>query len=112
MLEAGGNPDGKPTASKAAQPAGTLITQQSWLREESRTSHHIAHLALYIGNSHWLFHCLQRSVSGVCGEEVYRETDKMMELKIQLVPTGEIILSPGKNGESYCNCCAKVEALC
>ncbi|XP_053502449.1 myosin Ic, paralog b isoform X1 [Ictalurus furcatus] len=31
----------------------------------------------------------------------------MMELKIQLVPTGEIILSPGKNGESYCNCCAK-----
>ncbi|XP_027003002.1 myosin Ic, paralog b isoform X1 [Tachysurus fulvidraco] len=32
----------------------------------------------------------------------------MMELKIQLVPTGEIILSPGKNGESYCNCCAKV----
>ncbi|KAI5099096.1 unconventional myosin-Ic [Silurus meridionalis] len=31
----------------------------------------------------------------------------MMELKIQLVPTGEIILSPGKNGESYCNCCTK-----
>ncbi|XP_062873463.1 myosin Ic, paralog b isoform X2 [Trichomycterus rosablanca] len=32
----------------------------------------------------------------------------MMELKIQLVPTGEIILSPGKNGESCCQCCAKV----
>ena len=32
----------------------------------------------------------------------------MMELKIQLVPTGEIILSPGKNGESYCNSCSKV----
>ncbi|XP_018606075.1 unconventional myosin-Ic-like isoform X1 [Scleropages formosus] len=31
----------------------------------------------------------------------------MMELKIQLVPTGEIILSPGKNGESYCQNCSK-----
>ncbi|XP_036419693.1 myosin Ic, paralog b isoform X1 [Colossoma macropomum] len=31
----------------------------------------------------------------------------MMELKIQLVPTGEIILPPGKNGESYCHSCTK-----
>uniref|UniRef100_A0AAY4EQL5 Unconventional myosin-Ic n=1 Tax=Denticeps clupeoides TaxID=299321 RepID=A0AAY4EQL5_9TELE len=31
----------------------------------------------------------------------------MMELKIQLIPTGEIILPPGKNGESYCHNCAK-----
>lgn len=29
----------------------------------------------------------------------------MMELRIQLVPTGEIILPPGKNGENYCNNC-------
>ncbi|KAG7321742.1 hypothetical protein KOW79_014600 [Hemibagrus wyckioides] len=70
MLEAGGSPGGKPTASKAAQPAGTLIIQQGWLREESRTSHRISYLALYRGNSHWLSHCLQRSVSGVCGGEV------------------------------------------
>ncbi|XP_076138752.1 myosin Ic, paralog b isoform X1 [Alosa pseudoharengus] len=32
----------------------------------------------------------------------------MMELKIQLIPTGEIILSPGKNGESYCHNCKAV----
>ncbi|KAL6471340.1 hypothetical protein MHYP_G00199900 [Metynnis hypsauchen] len=32
----------------------------------------------------------------------------MMELKIQLVPTGEIILPPGKNGESYCHSCTKL----
>ncbi|XP_036820616.1 unconventional myosin-Ic isoform X2 [Oncorhynchus mykiss] len=31
----------------------------------------------------------------------------MMELRIQLIPTGEIILSPGKNGESYCHSCTK-----
>lgn len=52
-------------------------------------------------------------VDVVCDGEVHRETDRqtdsMMELKIQLVPTGEIILPPGKNGESYCNCCAKVD---
>lgn len=29
----------------------------------------------------------------------------MMELRIQLIPTGEIILPPGKNGEHYCNNC-------
>lgn len=29
----------------------------------------------------------------------------MMELRIQLIPTGEIILPPGKNGENYCNNC-------
>lgn len=29
----------------------------------------------------------------------------MMELRIQLIPTGEIILPPGKNGENYCNHC-------
>lgn len=28
-----------------------------------------------------------------------------MELRIQLIPTGEIILPPGKNGEHYCNNC-------
>lgn len=28
-----------------------------------------------------------------------------MELRIQLIPTGEIILPPGKNGENYCNNC-------
>lgn len=33
----------------------------------------------------------------------------MMELTIQLIPTGEIILSPGKNGENYCHSC-KVSA--
>ncbi|XP_068601961.1 unconventional myosin-Ic-like [Brachionichthys hirsutus] len=32
----------------------------------------------------------------------------MMELRIQLIPTGEIILPPGKNGESYCNKCKAV----
>ncbi|XP_016133748.1 unconventional myosin-Ic-like [Sinocyclocheilus grahami] len=31
----------------------------------------------------------------------------MMELKIQLIPTGEIILSPGNNGEFYCQSCTK-----
>ncbi|XP_030631996.1 myosin Ic, paralog b isoform X1 [Chanos chanos] len=31
----------------------------------------------------------------------------MMELRIQLIPTGEIILPPGKNGESYCHNCTK-----
>uniref|UniRef100_A0A672QYM2 Unconventional myosin-Ic n=1 Tax=Sinocyclocheilus grahami TaxID=75366 RepID=A0A672QYM2_SINGR len=31
----------------------------------------------------------------------------MMELKIQLIPTGEIILPPGKNGEFYCQSCTK-----
>ncbi|XP_036392066.1 myosin Ic, paralog b isoform X1 [Megalops cyprinoides] len=31
----------------------------------------------------------------------------MMELKIQLVPTGEIILPPGRNGESHCHNCSK-----
>lgn len=30
---------------------------------------------------------------------------KMMELRIQLIPTGEIILPPGKNGENYCHNC-------
>lgn len=29
----------------------------------------------------------------------------MMELTIQLIPTGEIILSPGKNGENCCHNC-------
>uniref|UniRef100_A0AAV2J1J4 Uncharacterized protein n=1 Tax=Knipowitschia caucasica TaxID=637954 RepID=A0AAV2J1J4_KNICA len=29
----------------------------------------------------------------------------MMELTIQLIPTGEIILAPGKNGENYCHNC-------
>lgn len=29
----------------------------------------------------------------------------MMELKIQLIPTGEIILSPGMNGENFCHGC-------
>lgn len=29
----------------------------------------------------------------------------MMELRIQLIPTGEIILPPGKNGENYCHNC-------
>lgn len=33
------------------------------------------------------------------------ERGTMMELRIQLVPTGEIILPPGKNGENYCNNC-------
>ncbi|XP_020780665.1 unconventional myosin-Ic isoform X1 [Boleophthalmus pectinirostris] len=32
----------------------------------------------------------------------------MMELTIQLIPTGEIILSPGKNGENYCHNCKVV----
>uniref|UniRef100_A0AAX7VS13 Myosin Ic, paralog b n=1 Tax=Astatotilapia calliptera TaxID=8154 RepID=A0AAX7VS13_ASTCA len=32
----------------------------------------------------------------------------MMELKIQLIPTGEIILSPGKNGENHCHNCKVV----
>uniref|UniRef100_A0A672JD71 Myosin Ic, paralog b n=1 Tax=Salarias fasciatus TaxID=181472 RepID=A0A672JD71_SALFA len=32
----------------------------------------------------------------------------MMELKIQLIPTGEIILSPGMNGENYCHGCKVV----
>ncbi|XP_054455946.1 unconventional myosin-Ic-like isoform X1 [Anoplopoma fimbria] len=32
----------------------------------------------------------------------------MMELRIQLIPTGEIILSPGKNGENYCHGCKVV----
>ncbi|XP_078102928.1 unconventional myosin-Ic-like isoform X1 [Sander vitreus] len=32
----------------------------------------------------------------------------MMELRIQLIPTGEIILPPGKNGENYCHCCKVV----
>lgn len=35
-----------------------------------------------------------------------------MELQIQLIPTGEIILPPGKNGELYCQCCTKVRADC
>ncbi|KAI4883161.1 hypothetical protein NFI96_013929 [Prochilodus magdalenae] len=35
----------------------------------------------------------------------------MMELKIQLVPTGEIILPPGKNGESYCHSCTKKRSI-
>ncbi|KAK1900042.1 putative outer membrane protein PmpA [Dissostichus eleginoides] len=29
----------------------------------------------------------------------------MMELRIMLIPTGEIILSPGKNGDNYCHGC-------
>ncbi|KAG7218412.1 hypothetical protein INR49_020411, partial [Caranx melampygus] len=33
------------------------------------------------------------------------KTGTMMELTIQLIPTGEIILSPGKNGENYCHGC-------
>ncbi|XP_034023677.1 unconventional myosin-Ic-like isoform X2 [Thalassophryne amazonica] len=32
----------------------------------------------------------------------------MMELRIQLIPTGEIILPPGKNGENYCPNCKVV----
>uniref|UniRef100_A0AAQ5YZH6 Myosin motor domain-containing protein n=1 Tax=Amphiprion ocellaris TaxID=80972 RepID=A0AAQ5YZH6_AMPOC len=32
----------------------------------------------------------------------------MMELKIQLIPTGEIILPPGKNGENFCHNCKVV----
>lgn len=36
----------------------------------------------------------------------------MMELRIQLVPTGEIILPPGKNGENYCPNCSKVGKQC
>ncbi|XP_049917844.1 unconventional myosin-Ic-like [Epinephelus moara] len=32
----------------------------------------------------------------------------MMELRIQLIPTGEIILPPGKNGENYCHGCKVV----
>ncbi|XP_061923890.1 unconventional myosin-Ic-like isoform X1 [Entelurus aequoreus] len=32
----------------------------------------------------------------------------MMELRIKLIPTGEIILSPGKNGENYCHHCKVV----
>ncbi|TNN01256.1 hypothetical protein fugu_010638 [Takifugu bimaculatus] len=32
----------------------------------------------------------------------------MMELRIQLIPTGEIILPPGKNGENYCHNCKVV----
>ncbi|XP_054649883.1 unconventional myosin-Ic-like isoform X2 [Dunckerocampus dactyliophorus] len=32
----------------------------------------------------------------------------MMELRIQLIPTGEIILSPGKNGENFCHNCKVV----
>ncbi|XP_072557587.1 unconventional myosin-Ic isoform X1 [Paramormyrops kingsleyae] len=35
----------------------------------------------------------------------------MMELRIQLVPTGEIILPPGKNGENYCPNCSKVVGM-
>lgn len=35
----------------------------------------------------------------------------MMELKIQLIPTGEIILPPGKNGESYCHNCKVSPAI-
>uniref|UniRef100_A0A6Q2XC80 Unconventional myosin-Ic n=1 Tax=Esox lucius TaxID=8010 RepID=A0A6Q2XC80_ESOLU len=31
----------------------------------------------------------------------------MMELRIQLIPTGEIIMPPGKNGENYCHSCTK-----
>uniref|UniRef100_A0A8C6UC77 Myosin Ic, paralog b n=1 Tax=Neogobius melanostomus TaxID=47308 RepID=A0A8C6UC77_9GOBI len=31
-----------------------------------------------------------------------------MELRIQLIPTGEIILAPGKNGENYCHSCKVV----
>ncbi|KAJ7990270.1 hypothetical protein DPEC_G00298580 [Dallia pectoralis] len=34
--------------------------------------------------------------------------DTMMELRIQLIPTGEIIMAPGKNGENYCHSCSKV----
>jgi hypothetical protein len=41
-------------------------------------------------------------------KERERERATMMELRIQLIPTGEIILSPGKNGESYCHSCTKV----
>ncbi len=37
-----------------------------------------------------------------------KETHDMMELRIQLIPTGEIILPPGKNGEFYCHSCTKV----
>ncbi|KAJ8401669.1 hypothetical protein AAFF_G00376400 [Aldrovandia affinis] len=31
---------------------------------------------------------------------IRRRTATMMELKVQLIPTGEIILSPGRNGHS------------
>ncbi|KAJ8266277.1 hypothetical protein GJAV_G00128590 [Gymnothorax javanicus] len=39
-----------------------------------------------------------------------RRTGTMMELKVQLIPTGEIILSPGRNGHNFgpCPCCAEV----
>lgn len=63
------------------------------------------------------FHCHSRqSRSGIDGtnqdrislkegDGKRREKGTMMELKIQLIPTGEIILSPGKNGENYCHNC-------
>lgn len=41
----------------------------------------------------------------ICGKDGKLRRDTMMELRIQLVPTGEIILPPGKNGENYCNNC-------
>lgn len=41
-------------------------------------------------------------------KEKRKERATMMELRIQLIPTGEIILSPGKNGESFCHSCTKV----
>lgn len=54
----------------------------------------------------WKKRCsVERKPPGDSLEGKGRETGIMMELRIQLIPTGEIILPPGKNGENYCNSC-------
>lgn len=45
-------------------------------------------------------------------QQTLGHTGNMMELKIQLIPTGEIILAPGQNGDMYCQSCTKVRSDC
>lgn len=47
----------------------------------------------------------KRRWTRLCGKAREVRQGTMMELRIQLIPTGEIILPPGKNGENYCNNC-------
>ncbi|KAK1786430.1 hypothetical protein P4O66_018114, partial [Electrophorus voltai] len=106
-------PAANPLPSRAARQEGRQIILRGWLWVESRTSLRISNLTEETG----INALTARVRSGECvsamalacqrGGLAHRKSHAMMELKIQLVPTGEIILPPGKNGESYCHSCAK-----